>query len=507
MDRDPIPKTETSVGMVSGLWEDGICRFAGIPYAKPPVGPLRWRMPEPHEAWAGVRDCSAFGSIAPQVLGAGESLLGGVAGEKSEDCLTLNVWTPSCDGARRPVMVWIHGGAFVTGAGSANTYSGEHLARRGDVVVVTVNYRLGALGFLNMSDATDGKLPGTGTEGLADQICALQWIKDNIAVFGGDPSNVTLFGESAGAMSVCALMASPRASGLFHKAIAQSGAAHIGHGRDKSARIARLFLEKLATVGLDAAGTLDAPWQKILDGQTQLLAEPRATGSLPFAPTIDGCLLPETPIERIRSGATARIPLITGTTRDEWKLFTATAAKLRLMNDDKLRAYVGRQVGGENADYILSAYEDGSPFERWNAVMTDKGFAVPALKLAEAQSRFAPTWLYRFDWQSPFLRGVLGSCHALELGFVFGTYNQRLATAFFGAGPKARSLSVAMMDAWLGFARTATPTLSTGTVWPTYDGATRRVLVFGDFEPRIESRPNEARRLAWQNIPDAALGP
>src|SRR5436305_9874261 len=204
---------EAACGRLAGLRQGDLFAFKGIPYAKPPVGPLRWRAPERAPSWAGVRDATRFGPICPQAPTQIEALLGGTLGEQSEDCLYLNIWTPACDGGKRPVMVWIHGGAFVIGAGSQGLYNGRHLSAR-DVVVVTINYRLGAFGFVNLADATDGQSPGTGSEGIADQLLAIQWVKKNIATFGGDTDNITVFGESAGAMSVAALMAAPAARGL-----------------------------------------------------------------------------------------------------------------------------------------------------------------------------------------------------------------------------------------------------------------------------------------------------
>ena len=502
----PLTTTvETANGRVCGFSKDGIFRFNGIPYAKPPVGTLRWRMPEPAETWAGVRDCSRFGPIAPQIQGAAEGLLGGTAGQKSEDCLYLNIWTPAGDGQKRPVMVWIHGGAFVTGAGSVGTYNGKHMALKGDVVVVTINYRLGAFGFLNLADATGGILPGTGAEGIADQVAALRWVKANIAAFGGDPDNVTVFGESAGGMSVGALLAAPSAAGLFHKAIPQSGAADIGRAREKSAKIADFLLGKLSVGKSDAGKLLDAPWETILEAQKNVLAEPRATGSLPFQPTIDGTVLPKRALESVREGSANGVPVMTGTTRDEWKLFTAAQAKLRLMDTAKLRRYAAGLVGEDRVDDVLAAYPDGSPFERWNAVMTDHSFAIPAIRLAEAQAAHAPTWLYRFDWRSNFLGGVLGSCHALELGFVFGTYKEKLAAAFFGSGAKADALSGAMIEAWTHFARSGAP--ARPPQWPEYKKDTRDVMVFSAEPPHIESAPNEARRKVWESIPETSIGP
>ncbi len=224
---------EAPDGRLAGERSGDIFVFKGIPYAKPPVGSLRWRMPEAPEPWAGVHDATRFGPICPQAPTQIELLMGGTLGAQSEDCLYLNVWTPGCGDAKRPVMVWLHGGAFVIGAGSQGIYNGAHLAAR-DCVIVTINYRLGAFGFLNLSDATGGQLPGTGSEGIADQIFALHWVRRNIACFGGDPENITVFGESAGGMSVATLLSSPAANGLFHKAIVQSGAAHVGYDRERS---------------------------------------------------------------------------------------------------------------------------------------------------------------------------------------------------------------------------------------------------------------------------------
>jgi para-nitrobenzyl esterase len=507
MDNPVTATVETTLGKVAGFSKDGVLRFNGIPYAKPPTGALRWRAPKPAEPWAGIRDCSRFGPIAPQIQGAAEGLLGGTAGQKSEDCLYLNIWTPACDNAKRPVMVWIHGGAFVTGAGSVGTYNGKYLATRGDAVIVTINYRLGAFGFLDLSDATDGKLPGNGTQGIADQIAALKWVKANIAQFGGDPANVTIFGESAGGMSVGALLASPHARGFFHKAIPQSGATDIGHEREKAARIAHFLLKKLGVSAANVASLLDAPWEAILDAQRDVLAEPRETGSLPFGPTIDGDVLPKRAIHCIREGSAKNVPVMTGTTRDEWKLFTATAAKMRLMDEDKLSHYTSGIVGKKNADALLAAYTDGSPFDRWNAVMTDHSFTIPAIRLAEAQAPHAPTFLYRFDWRSTFLGGVLGSCHALELGFVFGTYREKLAAAFFGTGAKAEALSLAMIDAWTSFARSGKPSIPSVAEWPHYEGASRNVMTFGAEPPQLASAPNENRRRAWEAIPETSIGP
>lgn len=512
----PAPTAETILidtllGRLAGERSGDLVCFKGIPFAKPPVGPLRWRMPEPAEPWAGVRDATRFGRVCPQAPTQLEMVMGSTMGEQAEDCLYLNVWTPGCDGAKRPVMVWIHGGAFMIGAGSQGVYNGEMLAARG-VVVVTLNYRLGAFGFVDLADASNGALPGTGAEGLADQILALHWVKRNILEFGGDPENITLFGESAGGMSVAALLSAPAARGLFHKAIAQSGAAHIGYDRERAARVGRAVLDELGLSPGDAARALEIPYGAIVRAQIAVQADAREgkntrkLGSLPFQPTIDGQILDGEPIAAIRAGSAAGIPLLTGTTREEWKLFSAPNPATRLMSAKNLAARIERLAGEAAAD-ILAAYDGASVFERFNALMTDKVFTIPAIRLAEAQGAHAPVFAYRFDWRSKLLGGIMGSCHGLELGFVFGTYRERLAGAFFGTGPEADALSEAMIDAWVNFARRANPETNSTGPWPRYDKGSRRTLILGDGPPQLVSAPNEARRRAWEPIPEKRLGP
>ena len=508
---DATVTVETASGRLAGTRKAGILSFKGIPFATPPVGQLRWRMPEPNAPWAGVRDATIFAPICPQAPTQLESLMGAAIAEQSEDCLYLNVWTPGCDDAKRSVMVWIHGGAFVIGAGSQGIYNGKHIAAR-DVVVVTINYRLGAFGFLDMADATDGMLPGTGNEGLSDQILALDWVKRNIAVFGGDPANVTIFGESAGGMSIGALLACRPAQGLFHKAIPQSGAAHIGHDRDRAARAGRAILEELGLSVGDASRALDAPHGAIIKAQIGVLADSRdgrdarKLGRLPFQPVVDGTLLSGAPIDALRAGSAAGISILTGTMREEWKLFTAADPRLRLMTSKGFSERVTR-LAKEHAPDVLAAYTSGSPFERFNAVMTDKSFTVPAIRLAEAQAPRAPVYVYRFDWRSPFLGGIMGSCHALELGFLFGTHKEKLAGAFFGTGPVAEALSRATIDAWTAFAKTGDPSTASTGAWPRYDSASRQTMIFGDGAPHLAATPDESRLRAWDKLPERKLGP
>ncbi|HTW35028.1 MAG TPA: carboxylesterase/lipase family protein [Rhizomicrobium sp.] len=501
---------ETPSGRLTGLRKGAVASFKGIPFARPPVGPLRWRLPEPAEPWAGTRDGTLFAPTCPQAPTQLETLMGMAVGEQSEDCLYLNVWTPASDGAKRPVMVWVHGGAFVLGAGSHGVYDGSGLAELG-AVVVTINYRLGAFGFLALGLVDEGA-PGSGAEGIADQILALDWVRRNIASFGGDPDNVTIFGESAGAMSVSALLASPAARGLFHKAIAQSGAAHIGHEPERSARVARALLEEMGLEPHETQKAVDAPYSALIAAQIALIAKTNAgkdlrkLGALPFQPTIDGALIPARPITLLRDGAGAAIPLLTGTTREEWKLFTAANPALRLMSAKNFTERVER-LASDLAPHMLEAYDHGSPYERFNALMTDKAFAVPAARLAETQARSAPVFTYRFDWRSNFLGGLMGACHALDIGFTFGTYNKSLAGAFFGTGTAADALARDMMDSWVAFATTGDPSTRATGSWPGYDATLRPTMIFGDGAPHLVNAPNGRRLRAWDKMPERRVGP
>ncbi|MGH8674856.1 MAG: carboxylesterase/lipase family protein, partial [Burkholderiales bacterium] len=260
----------TKYGELLGERGRGVLVFRGIPYARPPVGALRYRPPQRLDPWTGVRDARAFGPAAPQYAGALASALRFLVGRTSEDCLYLNVWTPAADSGRRPVLVWIHGGAFIIGAGSQSLYDGSVLARRGDVVVVTINYRLGALGFLRLRELSEGRIPATGNEGLLDQIAALEWVRDEIAAFGGDPGNVTIFGESAGAMSCATLLGSPRAQGLFHRTILQSGSANNLSSREAATQVAEALLREIDLTPKEAGLLGSVPPEQIVRGQQRL---------------------------------------------------------------------------------------------------------------------------------------------------------------------------------------------------------------------------------------------
>lgn len=501
---------ETAGGRVAGASREGLLVFKNIPFAGPATGRHRWAPPQPPAPWTGARDARLPGPFCPQNPSQLEAIMGGTRTEQSEDCLSLNVWTPALTGAR-PVMVWIHGGAFVHGSGGIGLYSGRNLALQGDVVVVTLNYRLGALGFLNLRDATHGRIAATGTEGLQDQIAALRWVQANIARFGGNPGNVTIFGESAGGMSVACLLAMPQAAGLFHKAIPQSGAAHIGRTRAETERTARALLDVLGLKPEEAERLYELPAADILKAQATLIEEvngrdPRGLGAMPFQPTIDGTHLPERPIAALAAGRGAPVPLLTGTTNEEWKLFSALDPAVNQMTAEHFDKWAAKRLPEASRERVLAVYEGESPFVRFNAIQTDRVFRVPATRLAEALGPRAPVFMYRFDWTSPLMNGVFGAAHALEIGFVFGTHVLPGADRFFGTGPEAEALARAMIACWTAFAHRGDPATAETGPWPVYEPAHRAVMVFGRGRPELHEAPGERERRAWADAPDERLG-
>lgn len=491
------PIVETASGRLTGSSEGPLSVFRGVPYARPPVGPDRFAAPRPPDPWTGEREATAFGPAAVQsafdiTYVPGFSLWEGI-GATSEDCLTLNVWTPGLTG-RRPVLVWLHGGAFLKGAGSQDLYDGATLAGRGDVVVVTANYRLGALGFLGLDD---DRFPANA--GLLDQLAVLEWVTGHAGVFGGDPANVTVMGESAGAVSVAGLMASPRAAGRFHRAVAQSGAGRRLATAGQAGEMADRFLARLGLGRAGAGDLLELPAERLLSAQVAVTVDARRTDiGAGFQPWVDGDVVPAQPVDGMAGGSAAGMPFLAGTNRHEMNLWRVLEPGLRSLDEAGLTLRVQRLVGEAAADLVAAyraARPAAGPAELWEAIWTDREFRIPSLRATEAQAGRSPaTYSYLFTWLSP-APGV-GSCHGLELPFVFGTLASKGADAFAGSGPGAEALAARVQDAWLSFARTGDPG------WPAYDLAARPTMVLGEACEVVDD-PMTAERLAWAGLPTA----
>lgn len=487
---------ETAHGSVVGLDRGAVRVFRGVPFAAPTGDGGRWRAPAPPEPWLGERDAVSWAPAAPQP----PSPLGVQAGAaQSEDCLALNVWTPSVHDSL-PVMVWFHGGSFTGGTGATPWYSGTRLAQRG-VVVVTANYRLGALGFLDLSAVAPDRWPDAANVGLLDQQAALHWVRENIEGFGGDPERVTVFGESAGAMSAALHLVMPGSSGLFQRAALQSGALAHTRSPDRSAEVAERVVAEVG--GVDRLATCSA--EQIVVAQVAIA--PEVSGPLPFMPTAEGRHVPLRPLDELAAGSAAGVPVIIGTTRDEMRLFTtfdpAVASATPPQVERRLRRMIDRYDASLDPGGVIDVYrrrlgEEATLADVVGAAMTDTEFRVPACDLADRQSAHADVFTYLFQWASNAWDGRLGSCHALEVPFVFDNLGQPGVAFLVGEDPPA-SLAAAMADAWVRFARGEPPDLDDRDgphAWPLHDPVARPTMVF-DRRSRVEPDPLGRERAIW----------
>jgi para-nitrobenzyl esterase len=459
------------------------------------------------EGWAEIRDASTFGPIAPQstaVPGVTSPADPAASEPHSEDCLSLNVWTPELPestpgGPGRPVLVFIHGGGFTSGSGSVFLYRGGELVRNGDAVVVTINYRLGALGFLGHRDLADPE-GLVGNWGLQDQLAALRWVRDNIAAFGGDPGAVTVFGESAGAFSVATLLGMPAAHGLFRRAIVQSGGVHV-HALVEAERAAERLASALGIASCTRELLEHVPASELVAATEEMGKRRPDPGMipLPFLPVVDGALLPDNPMAAVANGAAAGIDLVIGTNRDELTLFGLGNPALMALDEDGVTRWVDNAVPDMPGVEVIDAYrsalqargESIDPTAVWVAVGTDIVFRWPSLQLAAAHvARGSRAFVYLFDWESPAFGGILGSCHALELPFVFGAVGHPAVQVFSGAGPAVETLSRQMQQAWLAFAATGDPGHEGIGPWLPWGPADRATMIFGA-DTRLEAAPRD----------------
>ena len=487
----------TALGEYAGAVLDGVAGFKGIPYARPPFGPLRFQAPEPVGPHEGVRPCLTFGPTAPKAPyppPLDELLVEPVI--PGQDYLNLNIWTPvdaltAGSPGGRPVLVWVHGGAFAHGSGAVPIHSGQAFARDG-VVCVTINYRLGVDGFLLLDGVPANR-------GLLDQVAALEWVRDHIAAFGGDPARVTVAGESAGAMSVSTLMAMPAAAGLFHQAITESGAASHVLGPVVARRVAA---EVAAELGVEptAAALAAIELDELITAQERVSArlardrDPQkwaelVLNAMPFEPVIDGEVVPAAPLELIRAGAGSGVRLLTGSNREEMTLFLAPAGVLERADDAAL-ALVAASYGlpPDGVEVYRRHRPEATAGELIVDVVTDWFFRVPAIRVAEARAGSegaAPTYVYEFQWRTPQWEGRLGATHGLEVAFVFDTVDDPAGEPLIGKSPPP-ALADEMHRTWVAFVRTGEPG------WPAY-AADRLVMTFAEpcvvvVDPRGETR-------------------
>jgi para-nitrobenzyl esterase len=484
---------DTLSGPLEGRSKEDTFLFAGVPYAAPPVDDLRFKAPRPHATWSEPRQAFKFGPAAPQVATGGMTDAQPV--RSSEDCLTLNIATPACDGGKRAVLFWIHGGGYRTGQGSIPWYNGAAFAKNGDIVTVSINYRLGALGFADLTHfGADFKT--SNVNGTLDQIAALTWVKDNIARFGGDPAKITIAGESAGGFSVATLLGCDSANRLFQRAIPQSGAAHHTLPKDAAEQTTERFLSDLGIN--NAVGVLAASTEQILEAQTRTLASLETGAGVtnklgtpvsPFYPAHGTELLPQASIDAIASGSGSDVAVLTGTNKDEttlWGYGEVDAAKL-----DRIADAYGASA---TIDAYRATNQEASPEDILIALTTDHMFRIPAIRLAEArQSHSAETWMYLFNWQSRAFEGRLKATHALEIPFAFDNLSRAGVDAFIGPGERPQHVAQVMHQAWIDFVNEGDPG------WAAYNSVERATMVFDD-ESAVQNDPAGAERAAWDGI-------
>ena len=514
IDISATESVETSAGRIAGTTSGGVHVFKGIPYGASTAGVNRFMPPRKPEPWIGVREAVAYAGRSPQaaanpqrpelatVWGPIDTLPVG------EDCLTLHVWTPGLDNAKRPVMVWLHGGAFSWGSANSPRYDGTRLAQRNDVVVIAVNHRLNIFGHLDLSQIGDERFAQSGNAGLLDLVAALHWMREHAERFGGDPGNVTIFGQSGGGGKVSALLTMPSAKGLFHKAIIQSGASvrfaepertarlahavlkHLGLRPDQLDQLQALPLERLQEAVEPAQKTLPRPRYPLLDRYN-------------FGPVIDGKVLPAHPFDPAAPATSDDVPLLIGDTKDETAIFLAPDDTVwnRTVSEDEFSKRLSA-VAGAKAEALAAYYRRRNPqagvSDRLISALTASNFGVRSLLLAErkAARRRAPVWMYRFDWETPAFEGRLKACHSVEVPFVFDTLGV-IGKAHHKPG--AQALADCVSRTWATFARNGGPANTAIPGWPAYTAERRATMVFDD-ECRVADDPDGEVRPLWIGV-------
>ena len=509
---DASTVVETRSGKVGGYRRGGIATFKGIPYAASTAGQARFLPPQPVAAWTGVRSSRYYGHVCPQPARTGWDndmeafLMRWDDGQPGEDCLRLNLWTPDPDGMRRPVMVWLHGGGFTAGSGQElPAYDGESLARKGGLVLVSVNHRLGPLGFLDMS-AAGPQFAGSANIGMLDLVAALEWVRDNIAAFGGDPGNVTIFGQSGGGSKVTTLMGMPSADGLFHKAIVQSGSMKLTATPEATRRAFRAVLSEFDFSEATAQRLQLVPAAELVTRSNRALAIASGPGGpalppgvasrprLGWSPSVDGKLLPESPFANGAPAMAAKIPMIIGNTKDEWGL--NYARDQADMTHAQLVANL-TPIFGDRTDRVIAAFQAEfpglTPAQAMGTIvsMPMRNNALDQVEQKHRQGG-AAVYSYWFRWETPILGGMPRAFHCSDLPHCFA--NAERCSTTTGDTSEAQEVSNRMSQAWINFARTGNPS-QPGLAWPAYDPATVATMVF-DTRSRVEHDPASAARMS-----------
>ncbi len=499
------PVAETTAGKIRGAAIDKVYAFKGVPYGASTAGAGRFMPPQKPQPWSDVKDTVQFGHRSPQQPGKLE--IPEVAetsgqGPMGEDCLVLNVWTKGLKGSgKRPVMVWFHGGGFASGSGDYTMYDGANLARKHDVVVVTTNHRLNAFGYLYLAEIGGPKFANASNAGLLDMVQSLEWVRDNIANFGGDPNNVTIFGQSGGGGKVSTLMATPAAKGLFHRVICQSGAAIKGVSRENATRSAQTLLTRLNLKPDQLDQLQSMPFEK--------LEEALKAPGLNFQPVVDGKTLPHDPFDPTAPEESATVPLLIGSVEEEVNFFPTTV--LDPIDDADLHNRVKQATRADDAavDHLIALYKKNRPMksnvEIFQIISTDAGFSAGVRTEADrkAEQGKAPTYKYYFTWQSPVREGKLRSFHTLEIPFV--TANVDEAKSMTGGGQNRYALQDKMSAAWTAFAKTGNPNVKGLPHWPAFTLDQRATMIF-DNECRMVNDPYKEERLAIAALPAPGRG-
>jgi para-nitrobenzyl esterase len=495
----------TASGKVRGYTRNGIYTFKGIPYGESTAGANRFMPPVKVKPWTGVRSSMHYGQVSPQPARGGwkndeEAFMflwdDGIQGE---DCLRVNIWTPGLDHSKRPVMVWLHGGGFVAGSGQElRSYHGENLARRGDVVVVSLNHRLGAMGYTDLSTVGGDAFAASGNVGMLDIVAALEWVRDTIQAFGGDPGRVTIFGQSGGGGKVASIMAMPSAQGLFHRAIVQSGSIMRVRSPEGAAKLTDEMLKELELDRSQLGRLQYMPFDQLVTAGSKVLSrQPRGlpdfrriSEQLGFSPVKDGKIIPQHPFDPVAPAISANVPMIVGTTLNEF-VTNINRPDGENMTEDEMLANV-KNMHGDRAAQVVAVFRErtphAKPFDIWShiACAPVRGAAIEQCKRKAAQHA-APAYLYWFTWQTPVLDGRPRAFHCAELAFVFN--NAERCETMTGGGPEATELAHKMSDAWVRFARTGDPNGAGLPKWPAFDAEQVPTMVFDN-------------RCVVQNAPD-----